>query len=279
MGPANEVLAEATSAEDMAGLTPADFEPAFLKLVADWNLPERLPVLACGIVGTREGWAEAPCSAVPCPPAGGSVVSAAARDPRLDVHVLPGLVQTAPPDVMHGDETRIAGFLAAEPSFDGTLCLPGAHTRWVQISAGEVVSFRTAMTGELFALLSDHSVLRQHLGTGWDDAAFDTALTDALSRPEALAARLFGLRAGTLLAEVSPNAARARASGLLIGAELAAMKPYWLGAEVAVAGAPGLTRLYVRGLAAQGVEARQVAGDVLTLAGLVAARHQRKPAT
>jgi hypothetical protein len=73
---------------------------------------------------------------------------------------------------MRGEETQIAGFLAQNPGFDGVLCLPGTHTKWVHISAGEVVSFRSFMTGELFATVGPHSVLRHSVGEGWDDAAF-----------------------------------------------------------------------------------------------------------
>jgi hypothetical protein len=76
-----------------------------------------------------------------------------------------------PPDVMRGEETQIAGFLAAAPGFDGVLCLPGTHAKWVQISAEEVVSFRTFMTGEMFDLLSAQSVLRHSIAGGSDDAA------------------------------------------------------------------------------------------------------------
>ena len=103
--------------------------------------------------------------------------------------VLPGLSQARPADVMRGEETQIAGLLAADPGFDGVACLPGTHTKWARVSAGEVVSFRTCMTGELFALLSERSVLRHAVGgEGFEEAAFAEALSDAIARPEALAA-------------------------------------------------------------------------------------------
>ncbi|MDZ4095977.1 MAG: 2-dehydro-3-deoxygalactonokinase, partial [Paracoccaceae bacterium] len=172
-------------------------------------------------------------------------------------------------DVMRGEETQIAGALALHPGFDGVICLPGTHSKWTHVSAGEVVSFQTCMTGELFALLSTQSVLRHGMaGDGWDDAAFDAALSDALSRPEKLATRLFSLRAEGLLAGLAPAQARARLSGLLIGIELAATRPYWLGQPVTLIGAEKLSGLYARALAAQGVVARQLPGAACTLAGL-----------
>ena len=128
------------------------------------------------------------------------------------------------------------------------------------------------MTGELFALLSTQSVLRHGMAEGFDDAAFDSGLAEGLSRPESLTARLFTLRAEGLLAGLSPAAARGRLSGLLIGAELAAAKPWWLGRDVVVVGEGGLSSRYARALAAQGVPARQVAAEDATLAGLKHAR-------
>ncbi len=264
--------AEAASERGMATLTRDAFEAALLELVEPWLGRDRAEVIACGMVGSRQGWVEAPYRAVPCAPLAAGLVRAPAVEPRLSVLVVPGLKQAEPPDVMRGEETQIAGFLAARPAFDGVLCLPGTHTKWAQISAGEVVSFRSFMTGELFALLSRSSVLRHTVGAGWDDAAFAAALEEAMAKPEALAARLFALRAEGLLTGVAPGAARARLSGLLIGAELAAARPYWLGQQIAVIGAGDLAAGYSAALSAQGLAPETAEADAMTRAGLRAAR-------
>ncbi len=176
---------------------------------------------------------------------------------------------------MRGEETQIAGFLSLNPNWDGVICLPGTHNKWVQVSAGEVVSFRTFMTGEIFALLGRQSVLRHSVAeTGWDDAAFAEALGDAMSHPERIAGQLFSLRARDLLDGQRPEAARARLSGLLTGAELAAARPYWLGQQIAVIGDGGPAQPYVAGLQAQGVPVTQADAARMTLAGLIAA-HRR----
>jgi 2-dehydro-3-deoxygalactonokinase len=154
------VRAEARSDDGMGHLARDAFEPALLSLIEPWLGAGPMDVLACGMVGSRQGWVEAPYVAVPAKPTNLTPVPVTTRDPRLRVSILPGLKQDAPPDVMRGEETQIAGFLAAALGFDGVLCLPGTHAKWVQISAGEVVSFRTFMTGELFDLLSAVSVLR-----------------------------------------------------------------------------------------------------------------------
>jgi len=268
MGPEG-VIAEASSYDGMGKLTREGFEPALLRLIGPW-LGSRPPVVACGMVGSRQGWCEAPYRTVPCTPLDQSAqVLAPVTDPRLKVSIAPGLKQASPADVMRGEETQIAGALRLMPGYDGVLCLPGTHSKWVHISAGEVVSFQTFMTGEMFALLSEASVLRHGMqGGGWDEAAFDMAVSDALSKPEKLGARLFSLRAEGLVAGLTPQAARARLSGLLIGTELAAAKPYWLGQRVTLIGAEKLSAAYARALAAQGVEAQRLSATDCTLAGL-----------
>lgn len=261
-------IAEVFSDQGMSSLAPEAFEPTLLNLIEPWLGPARMTVIACGMVGARQGWAEAAYQSVPCPPVGASTTRPPVEDTRLKVHILPGLSQTSPPDVMRGEETQIAGFLADMPDFDGVLCLPGTHTKWVQISAGEVISFRTFMTGELFALISTQSVLRHSVDTDWNDDAFAEAVRDGMADPQALAGRFFGLRAAGLLADPVPGVAAARLSGLLVGAELSAARPYWLGQRIALLGAEKLTTLYATALAAEGVPTETTDVARATLSGL-----------
>lgn len=271
MGP-DGVLADSGSPKGMSALAPGDFEAALLEVIGDW-LPagQMTEVLACGMVGARQGWVEAPYRAVPCAPvARDGLCRVATQDPRLDLRIVPGLCQTRPAaDVMRGEEVQIAGALAVRPGFDGVICLPGTHSKWVQVSAGEVVSFQTFMTGELFALLSAQSVLRHSIAaTGWDAEAFAAAVSETLSRPERLAARLFGLRAAGLVGDQAPETARARLSGLLIGAELAAARPYWLGQAVLLVGSEATCAPYAAALTAQAVPAETLPAGACTIAGL-----------
>jgi 2-dehydro-3-deoxygalactonokinase len=274
IGAEGQIRAQAQSDAGMGGLGRDGFEPALLDLVEDWLGAGPTPVLACGMVGAKQGWQEAPYVRVPAKPIDLVPMRATEpRDPRLALSIVPGLSQASPPDVMRGEETQIAGFLAKEPGFDGILCLPGTHTKWVHLSAGEVVSFQTCMTGEMFDLLSNQSVLRHSVAAPTlDPAAFADALSEIMSRPERLAQRLFSIRADATLNATAPEIARARLSGALIGAELAASRPYWLGQEVVVAGAPALADLYAKALAAQSVTARAVDAAPLTLAGLARIR-------
>lgn len=265
-----------SSDQGMGKLAPDQFEPALLDLVQDWlptDAGRPMPVIACGMVGARTGWVEAEYRQVPCAPLDPHrATRPPVKDPRLSVHILPGLCQIDPPDVMRGEETQIAGFLAAQPDFHGTLCLPGTHCKWVGIRSGQVIGFHTFMTGELYALLTQHSVLRLTVGEAPPASeTFETAVTQVLNAPESMPLHLFPLRASALLEGLTPEMAAGRLSGLLIGAEIAAARPLWTGRRVAVIGAPDLSQLYARGLTLAGGDAYLQDGAALALAGLSAA--------
>lgn len=267
----NAPVAQAASDKGMGCLKKDDFEGALVDLIGDW-LSEPVTAVACGMVGSRQGWVEAPYHAAPCSAHPHGFVSPQTKTPNLTVKVIPGIKQTAPADVMRGEETQIAGFLALNPDWDGVLCLPGTHTKWVHVSAGEVVSFQTFMTGELFALISGQSVLRHSLSAdGWDQEAFDSGFETAMARPERGAAHLFGIRAEALLNGLDGTKARARLSGLLIGAEIAATKPYWLGQTVGIIGANTLAGYYASVLRGLGVPTMIAPAQEATLAGLAMA--------
>lgn len=274
MGADNTLLAERSSDQGMGGLDPSGFEPVLLAMIDEFLADSRVtPVICCGMVGARQGWVEAEYLATPCtPPNGAGATRVTAQDPRIAVMILPGVKQLSPPDVMRGEETQIAGFLRDQPKFDGVLVMPGTHTKWVHISAEEIVSFQTFMTGEIYALLARQSVLRHSVAvTGWDDAAFEDGLSAAISRPESVAAKLFGLRAASLLSEAAPESARAQLSGLLIGLELAATRPYWLGQKLAIIAAPEIGAVYAKALALQGLQAKVYDAQPMTRSGLIAA--------
>ena len=192
------VLARLESDRGMGALAPDDFAPTLLASIEPWLVDgSTLPVLCCGMVGSRQGWTDAGYLAAPCaPPGAGQAVRAPLDDPRVDVRILPGIKQLQPADVMRGEETQLAGLLDEMPGYDGAVCLPGTHTKWVRLERGVVQSFCTVMTGELYALLSTRSILRHTLaGDEIDERAFDDAVVAAARHPYGLPTRLFSLRA------------------------------------------------------------------------------------
>ncbi|OLU31540.1 2-keto-3-deoxy-galactonokinase [Pseudomonas sp. PA15(2017)] len=269
------VLHRAASASGMGSLAVDQFEAALLELIDGWLRADRVTeVVACGMVGARQGWREAPYAEVPCAPqAMAQVIRPEVSDARLRVSIIAGLCQRAPADVLRGEETQIAGLLAEWPDYHGLVCLPGTHSKWAEVRAGQVTGFQTFMTGELFALLSGQSVLRHGMQGDHplDLPAFDAGLCAATERP--LLGALFGLRAESLLEGLAPAAARSRLSGLLIGQELAGLSEHWQGLPVCIIGDGEVAERYRHALTTLGIAAQTLGAEQVTLAGLAAA-HQ-----
>ncbi|APE43869.1 hypothetical protein BOO69_10940 [Sulfitobacter alexandrii] len=240
--------------------------PALDALTGEWMVPDGTAVVICGPVdGSGEALRPVPCTPLP------DRLSAVAHR-GWAVHAVPGLARKTPADLTQGAETRIAGFLALNPGWDGVICLTGPTSTWAEVSAGEVVSFQSFLSGEMIDLLSSQSSLARFPETdGIDMADFAEAVSDSLSRPERLAAHLSALRAGAVTGALPPGAGPARLSGLLIGAELSAARPYWLGQNLALVGASEDTRLYAAALQAQGAGATVADAGRMALAGLTAA--------
>lgn len=258
----------------LAGQGAAAFEAALVATLGDWLAEgdKATPVLVCGMAGARQGWQEAPYRDLPLAleELAGALLPVPTGDRRIAVALVPGLAQRDPaaPDVLRGEETQALGFLAGAGGGDWTLCLPGTHSKWLRVTGGVAHSLRSYMTGELFALLSGQSMLRHTLGAAGahDAAAFAAAVDEALAAPEQVVAQLFALRARDLLFGEAGAAPRARLSGLLIGQELASVRP--AGERVAVIGDDRLAGLYVEALAVAGCPAAPASGEAAVLSGL-----------
>lgn len=216
------------------------FEQAFAEIAADWLQQwPGLPVVAGGMVGSAQGWKEAPY--VSCPTdtqtlAAHSVVvdsglacSADQVSPR--VVIAPGILYTpkyAGPDVLRGEEIQIAGVLAAHPEWTHRSCmvLPGTHSKWVNINGERIDRFYTYMTGELYAVLSKHSILgRLFADVPASGVEADAAFADGIAAASAsqrgdLPHQLFSVRTLGLTGKLAPGVLKDYLSGLLIGHEL-----------------------------------------------------------
>lgn len=273
LGRDDTVLASAVSQEGMGSLAPGDYEPVLVSHIQNW-LPETttspVPVIVCGMAGAKQGWKEAsyrqmPCSAV----SSGDLTHVSTGDPRLAVSIVPGVCQMEPADVMRGEETQLAGLAARLGSFDATVCLPGTHSKWACLENGRIAGFRTFMTGELFSIIASHSILRHSIASeGENIIAFSSAVEEMLADPASLTGALFEIRASGLLGGMDGFAARSRLSGLLIGAELAAMRSQWNGRSVHLVGAGDLVDAYAMSLEAAGARPVREEVEALTLAGL-----------
>ena len=245
------VLARLDTGEGIATVADRDFAAVLRRTLEPWGEQARgLPILAAGMIGSRNGWVEAPYVALP---AGAKKLAAAVRREEVrglgTIRFIPGCTDTAAepfPDVMRGEETQLLGFGLAR---DMAVVLPGTHSKWVRVGGEQIQRFRTFATGELFALLSQHAFITRgaEAPPEPDEAAFRRGVEAALAGGGGLLARLFTVRAGWLSGGLRAEEILDYLSGLVIGAEFREARSMgWFtpGEVVGVIGGAGLARRY-----------------------------------
>ncbi|HEV7606071.1 MAG TPA: 2-dehydro-3-deoxygalactonokinase [Steroidobacteraceae bacterium] len=255
------------------------FPDVFDDLAAGWRASHgALPAVLCGMVGSAFGWREAPYLSCPAD------LYELADEPmlaRAGVRIVPGMRCTNPlgaPDVMRGEETQLFGAQCMDATMSvgkQLVCMPGTHTKWVSLNGSVVQEFLTAPTGELFAMLCEHSVLVRDKATPIERSArdFERGLAQSAKHPDAsLLHQLFQSRSLRLDKQLSAEGAASWMSGLLIGSDVGGALPLFAGhdagAPVYVIGSPQLTASYALALARRGRNAIQVDGVKAALAGL-----------
>lgn len=251
-------------------VSDADFAAALRRFVDGWPY---LPTLASGMIGSKQGWVEAPY--VNCPGGFANLSPCLRVTPGGALSIVPGIAWQLPglaPDVMRGEETQIFGALESDDA-SGLFILPGTHSKWARVAAGRIASFATFMTGEIFAVLRQHSILGRLMATDampdLNAAAFEAGAEIGLNHADDLLHRLFQVRTLGLFERLSATDAPSYLSGLLIGAEIAAALQRESVGETppTLIGARPLCAAYQRVLAAQGIVAH-IADEDVTPRGL-----------
>ena len=230
-------------------LQPGEHEAYLIARLAPWP---RLPIFACGMVGAKQGWREAPYVACPA----GAAEIAAACVVIGEMRIVPGVKTSdarGAPDVMRGEETQILGALAAGYG-DDVYVLPGTHSKWAHVEAGRILGFETFMTGEVYSVLKTYSVLGRMMAPEQPGEGFARGVEAALGleRPGDLLHAIFAARTFGLFETLAPDQLAEYLSGLLIGAEILAGAR---GAGRATAlGSAGLTARYAQAGTQLGVE-------------------------
>jgi 2-dehydro-3-deoxygalactonokinase len=253
------------------------YAEVFDAATAEWHRQGALPAVLCGMVGSAIGWLEMPYLA--CPADLGELADAPGS-PRAGIVLVPGMRCTNPlgaPDVMRGEETQLLGALTLVPALAmgrQLVCLPGTHTKWASLHDGVLQEFLTAPTGELFAVLCEHSLLVRDRATPLDHRLpeFELGLAEAAKHAGMLLHQLFQARSLRLDRQLTAEGAASWTSGLLIGADVGAALELFGAhqddAPVYVIGAPRLVENYSIALAKRGRKSLGVDGDRASLAGL-----------
>lgn len=262
-----------------------EYRAAFHQLTSRWRAQHGpVPALLSGMVGSRHGWLEVPF--LDCPATLPQLPRALRAVPGVDnVWIVPGLAVTQPQrDVMRGEELQLLGIGAAARQFDW-VCIPGTHSKWIRAGWPEVREFQTAMTGEVFAAIAEHTLFAKIIPTGKAAGpAFDErAFLDGVTRSAAdhgLLAELFGVRADFLLAGTPASSVADRISGLLIGSEIRHMFSVVTGKpQVALLASPSTEPRYVCALRFLGIEVTPLEVKQTTARGFAALmQHWRQQA-
>jgi 2-dehydro-3-deoxygalactonokinase len=246
------ILESRASNQGILNVAPGQFPRVLDEQMRGW---EEAPIVMSGMVGSRQGWAEAPY--VACPAGLEEIAASLLEVPwgRRSAWIVPGLScrdGAGVPDVMRGEEVQVLG-----AGQDGLICLPGTHSKWVEVEAGRIERFSTSMTGEVYAVLKQHSILGRMMEQGTPDAGAFAEGVRRSGEPGGLLHHLFGVRTRGLMGELSPAASSSYLSGILIGHELRSRnaKPFKL------LGAPELAALYQQAAAALGIETRTLDAD------------------
>jgi 2-dehydro-3-deoxygalactonokinase len=238
------------------------FELAFEQACGDWLRAEpALPVIACGMVGSAQGWKEAAYLDVPVDLQRiGTLLTKVEREDGPALHIVPGLIQRhGLPNVMRGEETQVVGVMAdqATRSADSVLIgLPGTHSKWVSARRGRVTHFDTFMTGEVYAALRGHTILGRTMAdaASADMAAFERGLkvAGAPAGRAGVLSTIFSTRALGLTGELAPESQADYLSGLLIGHEIAALADMLQQQgelpRIVLCGDPALCRRYIQAM-------------------------------
>jgi len=243
-----------------------DFHAAFDVTTAEWR--ERhpaLPAIASGMIGSAQGWIEAPYTSLPADV--DSVARALVAVPDAGLRIVPGLAQRdGAPDVMRGEETQLFGAMSTSRVLEdgGVAVLPGTHAKWARVSGRRIVGFTTYMTGELFAVLARHSILGRLGAPRADDvepgAAFARGVRHARDASGGLASVLFSARSAVLAGDLPAEDSVEYLSGMLIGDEIRAGLAAGDQPRMLI-GEPALCARYAAAFAEFGVGEIAVIGD------------------
>jgi len=263
IAPDGEMLEERALARGILSVAGGEFPAVFETCFGDWMRPGTLCLIS-GMAGSRQGWHEAPYCA--CPAGFGDIAAHLEWVEPGRIAIVPGLSveKSGIPDVIRGEETQIFGALQllglSGASGGVRLVLPGTHSKWVTVTNHRVTDFSTWMTGELYALLRQHSILARTLppddSADHNDAAFEQGVAYAL-RGDGLLHTAFSTRTLSLFKRMATNALPSYLSGLVIGEELKCQR-LESGDRVVVVGAEALTKKYAQALRQLGVSAQCV---------------------
>lgn len=266
MGSDGKVLDRISKLQGIMHVENGDFEGTFDALVGTWIGKDSLPVIASGMITSRNGWIETPYVNVPA----GATELAAALVPLttakgITVHFITGMTMEhcGVPDVIRGEETQIVGASALGME-DGVFVLPGTHSKWITIQGNRIEDFTTFMTGELFSALRKYTILGKLMIDGpFHEAAFRMGVAAGLAAGARLLHDLFSVRSLPLFEKISSDMVADYLSGMLIGAEIGGVDSSMVTGSVTIVGRDDLADRYAIALGVANMKTMRAQDDIV----------------
>ena len=241
----NNVIDQVSTQEGMKFIEQNEFEKILIKNIDAWNNKFDIKVIiASGMVGAKQGWIEVPYINSPCDIRNVNFKTFKILD-DANIHILSGVSQFNPSDVMRGEETQIAGFLLNNVDFNGSICLPGTHSKWVNMNSYNIQEFTTFLTGELYEIVKKYSILNHSLNTTeLDDEIVKSSAKLIIENPSFISNKLFEIRADNLLKNSNQTSNNSKLVGYLLGIELSGSRTYWEDKDLVIIGSSNLNKYY-----------------------------------
>jgi 2-dehydro-3-deoxygalactonokinase len=267
IAPDGEILDELAEPRGVLSFKKGEFANYLISTCARFTSAGGHFYLLSGMAGSKDGLAEVPYC--PCPATAGHLALMVGWAVKDRVAIVPG-VRSEYFDVMQGEETQVFGAAAVLGLEHALMVLPGTHSKWVSLEDGAITGFNTFMTGEMYSLLSQHSMLASSLPPVGHTAPLDADVflqgIEHATNSESLLNTAFSVRVKSQFNELNPAQAASYLSGLVIGEELVSMQldP---GSDVVVIGSQALVERYTLALGHLQIHTRKL-GTQAAWAGL-----------
>ncbi len=262
-----DVIDKISSAQGIINVKNQAFKQVLERLISPWVSESDLPILASGMISSRNGWVETPYLHLPIDANGlaNSLLRHNLSENR-SIYFVTGASNGdyLEPDVMRGEETQIVA-ASSIGLVDGTFVLPGTHSKWIQVKNGKIANFSTYMTGEIFGALKENTILGAMMeDSEFDEEIFRNGVAVGFNGADKLLNRLFHVRTLSLFGKLSKTSTADYMSGILIGAEVAsnACRESRLG-TISIIGDSDLVIRYKIAIKYAGLKSQIYSGDIV----------------
>ena len=264
----DKVLKEVVKSNGIKNIPNKNFEDTLIKNInIPKNISSKIKIISCGMIGSKQGWLNSGYEKS-LHLKKNNLVKVKTKNRYLDFYIVKGLSQNNPYDVIRGEETQVLGYLQNNKNFSGIICLPGTHSKWIKISNGKIIKFKTYMTGELFEIISNNSILSHSItDKKINIKVFKNSVLLSQKKNFNFFDNLFEFRSRTLLSK-KKYYPKSELIAYLIGNEIKSNINNTKATKVIIIGSKYNSKLYSQAMHALKIKNTIVDSKSITIAGL-----------